>query len=221
MEIAKGDLNDASTVDAAWVGIEYVYHLARGNGKTWLDYLKTDVEPTRKLGELCLKHGVKRLFYTSSIAIYYAGKKAGTITEATPPNESMMRCAPYTRSKVENERSLLELHHKQRLPVVIFRPGVVLGRAGNPYHWGIAAWPYSSVCRLWGDGNNPLPIVLVEDVADAIARALAVPNIEGESYNLASPPCITANDYLNEFERRAGIKLRRVSFRLGGLMSPL
>jgi predicted dehydrogenase/putative NADH-flavin reductase len=138
-EIVKGDFNDASAVDAALAGIEYVYHLARSNGKTWLDYLKTDVEPTHKLGEFCLKHGVKRLFYASSIAIYFAGKKAGIITEATPPNESMARVAPYTRSKVENERSLLELHQKQSLPVVIFRPGVVLGRGGNPYHWGIAA----------------------------------------------------------------------------------
>jgi nucleoside-diphosphate-sugar epimerase len=43
-----------------------------------------------------------------------------------------------------------------------------------------------------------------------MARAINAPNIEGESYNLASPPCITANDYHNEFERRAGIKLRRI-----------
>jgi len=56
---------------------------------------------------------------------------------------------------------------------------------GNPFHWGIAAWPYSSVCGLWGDGNNQLPIVLTDDVA---ARAIDVPGIEGQSYNLASAP---------------------------------
>jgi len=36
-------------------------------------------------------------------------------------------CSPYTRSKVENERLLLELHHSQGLLVVLFRPGIVLG----------------------------------------------------------------------------------------------
>ena len=210
IELAKGDFADANAVDAALEGIEYVYHLARGNGKTWNEYLKTDVEPTRKVAELCLKHQVKRLFYTSSIAIYYAGQKAGTITEATPPSTGMARVAPYTRSKVENERLLLEMHQQQNLPVVLFRPGVVLGSGGSPYHWGIAAWPYSSVCSLWGDGSNPLPIVLVDDVADALVQAIDAPDIEGESFNLASAPVISANEYLDEFEREAQIKLRRV-----------
>ncbi|WP_290879958.1 NAD-dependent epimerase/dehydratase family protein [Fischerella sp.] len=211
VEFAKGDFADANAVEAALDGIRYVYHLARGNGKTWSEYLETDVKPTRKVAELCLKHGIERLFYASSIAIYYAGKNTSTITEETKPHDDIIRVAPYARSKVENERSLLELHQKQGLPVVIFRPGVVLGRGGNPYHWGIAAWPYSSVCSLYGDGNNHLPIVLVDDVADAMVRAIAVPGIEGESYNLASTPCITANEYLDEFERQANIKLRRVA----------
>lgn len=210
VELARGDFADANAVSAALEGIEYVYHLARGNGKTWEDYLKTDVEPTRKVAELCLEHGVKRLFYASSIAIYYAGNGAGTITEATKPHEGMLRVAPYPRSKVENERILLQLQREKGLPVVIFRPGVVLGRGGNPYHWGIAAWPYNSVCRLWGDGNSKLPIVLVDDVADAMVRAIAVPGIEGESYNLTSEPQVSANDYLDEFEQRAGLKLRRI-----------
>jgi len=210
VELAKGDFTDPNAVEAALDGIRYVYHLARGNGKTWSEYLKSDVEPTLKLGKLCLKHGVERLFYTSSIAIYYAGKSAPTITEKTKPNKGMMRVAPYTRSKVENEQLLLELHREQGLPVVIFRPGVVLGKGGSPYHWGIAAWPYSSVCNLWGDGNNPLPIVLVDDVVDAMVRAIEVPGIEGESYNLSSAPCITANEYLDEFERQANVKLRRI-----------
>ena len=210
VELVKGDFTDLQAVDASLEGIDYVYHLARGSGETWVDYLKSDVEPTRKVGELCLKHGVKRLFYASSIAIYYAGKNASTITEETKPNNGMIRVAPYTRSKVENERSLLQLQQEQKLPLVIFRPGVVLGRGGNPYHWGIAAWPYNSVCCLWGDGNNPLPIVLVDDVADAMVRAIDVPGIEGESFNLTSAPCITTNDYLDEFESKAGLQLRRV-----------
>lgn len=210
VEIVKGDFTAPNAVEAALDGIDYVYHLARGNGKTWSEFLKSDVEPTRKVGELCLKQGVKRLFYASSIAIYYAGKNAASITEETEPNAGIMRAAPYARSKVENERSLLELHRQKGLPLVIFRPGVVLGSGGSPYHWGIAAWPYSSVCSLYGDGNNPLPLVLVDDVADAMVRAINVPGIEGESYNLTSTACITANEYLDEFEHKAGIKLRRV-----------
>ncbi|MDJ0658300.1 MAG: NAD-dependent epimerase/dehydratase family protein [Crocosphaera sp.] len=210
VELIKGDFTNLDIVEEALEGIEWVYHLAKGDGKSWSEYLKSDVEPTEKLAQLCLEKGIKRLIYTSSIAIYYAGQNAPTITEETPPHPAMIQGSFYARSKVENERLLLALHHNQGLPVVIFRPGVVLGRGANPYHWGIAAWPYNSVCYPWGDGTNPLPIVLVDDVADAMVKAMKIPNIDGQSYNLASSPCITANDYLDEFEQESGLKFRRV-----------
>ena len=209
VEVVKGDLIDGDSIDAALTGISYVYHLGKGVGKTWAEMLATDVEPTERLGELCVKHGVTRLLYTSSIAIYAAGERNGTITESTPASVGMARVAPYSRSKVENEKRLMDLHGTKKLPVVILRPGVVLGAGGSPYHWGIAAWPYTSVCNLWGDGENKLPIVLVDDVADALVLALDKPGIDGQSYNLVSKPCISANDYLDEMERTAGIKLRR------------
>ncbi len=210
IDIVKGDLTNPESLRQALDQIHTVYHLARGSGKTWSSYLESDVEPTQKLADLCLEKSVKRLIYTSSIAIYNAGDRRATITETTKPDAGMARIAPYTRSKVENETRLMALYQQKGLPVIIFRPGIVLGSGGSPYHWGIAGWPYSSICQLWGDGNNPLPIVLVSDVVDALIRAIEVPGIEGQSFNLAAKPCITANQYLDEFERSAHIKIRRV-----------
>ncbi len=210
IELVKGDFTNLNSVAAALDGIRYVYHLARGFGNTWAEYLKTDVEPTRDVAQLCLQRGIERFIYTSSIVIYNAGKKSVVITEQTPPDPGVIRLSPYARSKVENERILLDLYRDKSLPVVIFRPGIVIGRGGSPYHWGVVAWPYNSVCLIWGKGNNPLPIVLVDDVAEAMVKAIEVPKIEGESYNLVSTPCLTANEYLDEFEHQAGIKLKRV-----------
>jgi nucleoside-diphosphate-sugar epimerase len=210
LDVVRGDFTELDTVRPALDGITHVFHLARGNGNTWAEFLKYDVEPTRKLAELCAAANVKRFIYSSSIAIYAAGKKGEVINEDTQPVDDMLRANPYARSKVENERLLLELYREKGLPVVINRPGIVLGTGGNPYHWGIAEWPYTSVCKLYGDGNNPLPIVLVDDVASAMVKMLDAPDIIGQSYNLVAAPCITANEYLDELEHRAGIKLRRV-----------
>ncbi|MBK6919137.1 MAG: NAD-dependent epimerase/dehydratase family protein [Deltaproteobacteria bacterium] len=207
IDVRRGDFTDLSSVAAAMDGIEVVYHLARGNGNTWPEFLKYDVEPTAALAKLCAEHEVKRFLYTSSIALYYAGKGAGTITEDTAPAKVG---DPYARSKVENEANLLALHRERGLPLVLLRPGIVLGRGGPPLHWGIAAWPYPSVARLYGDGNNKLPIVLVDDCADAMVKAMTAPGIEGRSYNLVGPPVLTANDYLDALEQRAGIRLRRI-----------
>jgi nucleoside-diphosphate-sugar epimerase/predicted dehydrogenase len=211
VDLVRGDFLNTESVRAALAGIEEVFHLARGSGNTWEEYLKYDVEPTRRVAELCVEQSVRRLYYASSIAIYEAGKAGASITEDTRPVRSLLRANVYARSKAENEAQLLELGKSSGLPVVIFRPGIVLGKGGSPRHWGVAAWPYPSVARLYGDGSNPLPIVLVEDVADAMVKAIDVPGIEGESFNLTSDPCITANEYLDELEKHAHIKLRRVS----------
>ncbi len=124
----------------------------------------------------------------------------------------MLSANVYARSKTENEAAaaraldVVGLAGKRDLPAW-HRPRP----RGPPRHWSIAAWPYPSVARLYGDGNNStLPIVLVEDVADAMVKAIDVAGIEGESFNLAADPCITANDFLDELENRARIKLRRV-----------
>jgi nucleoside-diphosphate-sugar epimerase len=66
------------------------------------------------------------------------------------------------------------------------------------------------VCRLYGGGNHALPIVLVDDVADAMLKAMVSPSSVGQTYNLAGAAGLTANDYLDEVERRAGIRLKRV-----------
>lgn len=207
LEIVRGDLHSEADLRAMMDGIEFVYHLALANVKTWDDHLRYNVEPTRLIGEACLAAGVKRLIYTGTIDSYYAGAKAGTITEQTPLDTNIKRRNNYARSKAAAENVLLEMHHAKRLPLVIFRPGIVIGQGGNPFHFGIGTWASEGVCEVWGDGNNKLPLVLVADVASALVRGIQVGGIEGRSYNLVDDPILTAHDYLNELQRRTGMAL--------------
>ena len=181
VEMMGGDFTNPESVARAVEGMKHVYHLARGYGKTWAEYLEWDVAPTKRLAEACAEAGVERFYYASSIAIYYAGDEKQVITEETATVPDMLRANPYANSKAENEKVLREVCGKNNLPLVIFRPGIVLGSGGSPFHWGVAAWPYKSVCNLYGQGNYPLPIVLVDDVADAMTTARTLPDIDGES----------------------------------------
>lgn len=208
VEVLRGDFTDEASVLAALEGVRHVYHLARGNGRTWDDYLRFDVEPTRRVAERCLAHGVD-LLYTSSIAIYHLGRPGETVTEETPPHDPTIRVSLYARAKLENERRLLGWHRTRGLKAVVFRPAIVIGTGGTPFHGGIASFPTHAVCRLPGDGSQPLPLVLVEDCADAMVRALGA-KVVGESFNLAGDVCLTAHEYLDEIERCAGIKIKRL-----------
>jgi nucleoside-diphosphate-sugar epimerase len=209
VELVKGDLADTASVEAALDGIQHVYHLARGSGPGWDDYLRLDVEPTRRLADLCCARGIG-LYYTSSIAIYDGGRAGETITESTPPSHASMRLNVYARAKVANERLLAELHRERGLKVLVFRPGIVIGRGGNPRHPGVGAWPNPSTCRPWGGGRHRLPFVLVDDCADAMVRALHVPGIAGESFNLVGDASLSGNEYLDALERIAGIEIKRL-----------
>ena len=206
LELFRGDLRNKVDLATAMQGIEFVYHLATSEAKTWDESLRNIVEPTRLVGEACLAAGVKRLIFTGTIDSYYAGAKAGTITEQTPLDRSIERRNYYARAKAAAEDILMEMHRTRRLPVVIFRPGIVIGQGGNPFHWGVGRFS-ESVCEVWGNGNNKLPFVLVADVASALLRGIQVAGIEGRSYNLVDAPLLTAHDYLAELQKSAGIKL--------------
>lgn len=208
VEVVKGDLTDTASVMAALDGIQHVFHLARGAGPGWDDYLRLDVEPTRRLADLCCARGIG-LCYTSSIAIYDGGRADDLITESTPPSRASMRLNAYARAKVATERLLGEMHRQRGLNVVVFRPGIVIGSGGNPRHPGVGAWPDASTCRPWGGGRHRLPFVLVDDCADAMVRALRVPAIAGESFNLVGDASLSGHEYLDALERSAGIRIRR------------
>jgi predicted dehydrogenase/nucleoside-diphosphate-sugar epimerase len=206
LEIVRGDIRREADLKAALQGIEFVYHLAHAAGKTWDDNVRNEVEPTRLVGEACLAAKVRRLIYTGTIASYYTGAKAAIITEQTPLDRNIRRRNYYARAKAAAEAVLTEMHRSNRLPVVIFRPGIVIGCGGNPFHWGVGRFS-ESVCEVWGDGSNKLPFVLVTDVASALVRGIEVQGIEGRAYNLIDVPLLTARDYLMELQQRAGIKL--------------
>ena len=80
-------------------GIDFVFHLARADAKTWADYLQRDVEATRLIAEACLEAGVKRLIYTGTIASYFTGANAGTITENTSLDRAIAQRDYYSRAK--------------------------------------------------------------------------------------------------------------------------
>jgi nucleoside-diphosphate-sugar epimerase len=70
-------------------------------------------------------------------------------------------------------------------------------------------WNGLGLCQVWGNGTNPLPLVLVADVAAALVLGIQSDAIEGNSFNLVDVPCVSAREYLDEMERHAGIEIEK------------
>lgn len=208
VELVQGDLADTGFVDAALEGIDVVYHLARGAGERWEDYQRQDVLVTKLVAERALAKGVKRFVYTGTIDSYYAADPNQVITADTPLDPKIHRRNPYARSKAACEALLAELHRKQALPLVILRPGIVIGQGCPPAHWGVGRYLSATRLQLWGNGRNALPFVLVEDVAAALLIVLDKPGIEGQAFLLTDEPLLNARDYIEAVSTACGTRLR-------------
>jgi predicted dehydrogenase/nucleoside-diphosphate-sugar epimerase len=209
LECVVGNIASKADLLRAMEGVETIFHLARANVKTWEDYQQLEIEATRRVAQCALESGVKRLIYTGTIDSYYCGAGADVITEQTPLDAKIERRNLYARAKAASEEILLRMHREQALPLVIVRPGVVIGHGGSPFHWGVGMWWNDAVCQTWGNGENKLALVLVQDVAAGLITAMNTPGIEGRSFNLVGPPLLTAQDYLNALDASGGIKVQR------------
>jgi predicted dehydrogenase len=208
VEVAEGALDDAAAVGRALQGIEVVYHLAKAVGQRWQDYVDNDQRPTRVLAEAALAAGVKRFIYTGTIDSYDAASPAGVIDGHTPLDPAIASRNLYARSKAACEALLLEMHGTRGLPLVIFRPAVVIGEGCPPAHWGVGMFHSDTRVQYWGDGQNKLPLVLVDDVADALVLGLDKPGLEGQAFLLTDGPLLSAREYVDEVSRLCETRLR-------------
>ena len=209
VQMVPGSLSDVASLTAAMQGVRVVYHLAKAEEATWDGYLKNDVAVTERLAEAALAAGVKRFVYTGTIASYDASRPGVTITEETPFGD-MSRRNHYARSKALCEDRLLALHRDRGLPLVIARPGIVVGPGGPLQHWGIGRWHGAGAVRIWGDGLNTLPFVLNEDVARGLILMGEKDGVEGQSFNLIGPRMLSAQGWFNAIAAQTGTRINVV-----------
>ncbi len=212
VDIVQGHHGDAALLDKILPETRVVIHLAKALGDRWQDYVDNDVKPTRVLAEKAVQHKVRRFIYTGTIDSYFSAGEGDVITGDTPLDAQISKRNLYARSKAACEAMLTEMHHKQGLPLVTFRPGIVIGAGSPPAHWGVGMFHSDARVDLWGSDDHPLPFVLVDDVADALVRGVDKPGIEGQTFLLTDAPVLSGNQYVEELERLAGVKInvRRV-----------
>lgn len=196
--VISGDVRNAEDVARGIGDAPVVVNLAHGGGgANWPAIEAALVGSARTVSQACLAAGVKRLVHVGSIAGLYLGDGGEIITGATPPDPLAEKRGDYARAKAMADHMLLQLNRDKKLPVVILRPGVVVGEGSSPFHSGTGFFNNSQHCLGWNGGNNPLPFVLVEDVAAAIVSACDAAGIEGKCYNLVGGAQLSARSYIS------------------------
>lgn len=205
LRLFHGSLGNPEGLLDALAGAESVIHLATGGGNTWDEVRSAMVEGSLQVAGACREQGIRRLVYVSSIAALDTSGQADILDSLDCDPRADQRPV-YARGKIEAERRLLEFHGEQEIGLVIARPGVVLG-AGTPMqHSGLGLWVRDNHCVGWGSGDHPLPVVLVDDVAEALVRAALDPGdrLSGMALNLCARPPLSARRIVDELARCTG-----------------
>jgi dihydroflavonol-4-reductase len=164
-EAVKCDLLDRRSLRRALSGVERVFHCAGLNSLRKMDeqrVFEINTIGTRTFLEECLKAGVERVVYTSSVAAIGPAEPGGTADE-TQLFTSGGLGIPYVNAKHEAEVEALRLA-AHGLPLVCVNPTFVFGR--GDYHRGS-----TGIVRRFLLGRIPvytdgaLNVVDVEDVA--------------------------------------------------------
>jgi len=119
----------------------------------------------------------------------------GIISEDRELEPFPLRRGHYTRAKLEAERLVSQYAAQQQLPAVILRPGQFFG-GRIPLLTAAIARRRGKRWIVLGDGNNPLPLVYIDDVVDAIMRAAQGGLHNGEIIQLVDSQVLTQNQVL-------------------------
>ncbi len=205
-----GSLGQPEIVDAAMQGIDLVYHVgaAMKGGKE--EFEQGTIWGTRNVIDACLKHGVKRLVYVSSLSVMdHAGHRTGDpVVEESRQEPFPDRRGAYTQTKMEAERMVLEAMRDRNLPCVVIRPGQIFGPGAE----NVAPNGAIAIAGRWivaGSGSRKLPLVYCEDVVDGLIEAGDSSEALGQVVNLVDTTPVDQNEYLRHRQAAPAGKLGR------------
>lgn len=186
-----GDVRDPVAVDAAVRGIDLVYHLAaehRDDVRPISLYYEVNVEGTRKLTEACSVHGVSRIVFTSSVAVY--GLNAGSTSEKSPANPFN----DYGKSKFQAEEVLRQWSGKNPgVSLTIIRPSVVFGEGNRGNVYNLVKQIASGRFMMVGSGTNLKSMAYVGNVAAFLVFAGEADQCGTRIINYADKPDLSMN----------------------------
>jgi predicted dehydrogenase/nucleoside-diphosphate-sugar epimerase len=198
ISIVYGSLGQPDVVDQAVQGVEVVYHLGAAMKGGPAEFEQATVWGTRNIIDSCLRHGVKRLIYVSSLGVMdHAGHKTGVpVSEASAVEPWPQNRGNYTRTKLEAENMVIDAIRQRGLRAVVIRPGQIFGP-------GAEATTPNGVIKIagrWivaGAGARRLPLVYRDDVVDALLLAAESDEAAGQLVNIVDTTPIDQNEYLH------------------------
>ncbi|OIO20790.1 hypothetical protein AUJ17_05595 [Candidatus Micrarchaeota archaeon CG1_02_47_40] len=169
VEIAEGDICKMESLKGAFEGVDSVIHCAGSvNFADEEEMMRINAEGTGNVLQACAESGakIKRFIHCSSITVYGKNIEGREIGEEEPAHPDSI----YAKSKYEAEEECKKFAEK--FPITILRLGVIYGKGFEAGYGEVLERIRKGEMKVIGRGDNVVPLVHVEDAADAIVKAL-------------------------------------------------
>jgi 2-alkyl-3-oxoalkanoate reductase len=143
-----------------------------------------------------------RIVHLSTMMVY--GSAKGVVDETGALRSDWNS---YSAAKIEVEQMA-----RAYKSVVLLRPGIVYGPESPIWSLRIGRWlRQHRLGDLGAAGLGCCNLVYVDDVVEAVHRALRTPGIDGEAFNLSLPAPPTWNGYFRQFAEALGTTIVAIS----------
>lgn len=184
---------------------DYVYHFAAYAAEGLSPFVRTynytnNVICSSNIINSCINHGVKKLIYTSSMAVYGKGDPPYTELQVPMPED------PYGIAKYAVEQDLVHAKRLFGLDYSIIRPHNVVGIYQNiwdRYRNVIGIWVRKAIANepitIYGDGTQRRAFSDVKFYMEPFEKLMTLDKTNGETYNIGADKDYSINEVADIF----------------------
>ena len=181
--------------------IDYVFHFAAYAAEGLSPFIRcynydNNLKSTAKIVNECIKHNVKRLVFTSSLAVYGHGE-GGIFDE----EQQQSPIDPYGVAKYACEMDIKIANEQHGLDYCIIRPHNVYGIKQNiwdKYRNVLGIWMYQYLkgedITIFGDGEQTRAFSYIDDILEPLWNSAIRPEASQEVINLGGVEEISINE---------------------------
>jgi UDP-glucose 4-epimerase len=190
---------------------DYVFHFAAYAAEGLSPFIRqynyeNNLVATARVINNCIKYNVKRLVFTSTLAVYGHGD-GGIFNETQVPKP----IDPYGVAKYGCEMDIQIAGEQHGLDWCIIRPHNVYGRNQNiwdKYRNVLGIWMYQHLnglpMTIFGDGNQSRAFSCIDDIIAPLWKAAILPEASNEIINLGGVEEWTINEACNVLRKVIG-----------------
>jgi nucleoside-diphosphate-sugar epimerase len=202
LKLVRGDLRSRASFEEALVGVDCVIHAAAVKSGDLYAQLTGTVVSTENLLHAMGSAGVRQLVSISTFSVYDYSRIPwlSVLDETSPVERDAAGRDEYARTKLFQERLVLEECARQNWSCIVLRPGAIYGK-GSLWTARLGMGEKGSTWLLVG-GFARIPVTYVENCAEAVL--LSAEQCAGKQcvINVVDDHCPTQLQYAAALRRK-------------------